>query len=254
MGNWVEDVYLEKSDLFAEVLERYDDLAGDEVEIILDRMKEEYGVEPESVLDVGCGLGRHVLAFGKRGYEVDGFDFSREYVREARQRASDRDLDDRVSIHQHDMRNLEEWDDSYDLIVNFFETFNYYGRETDQVILSDIFDLLSDDGVFAVEMTNKSNLIHDFKRNYVSEYDDSIYVIRVDFDVESGIETVTNDVFWKREDGFEYRDRMVMKHHLYSPSEFGHMCKRAGFEDITIVPRGAEELTIDVESVVILAS
>ncbi|OLZ40856.1 hypothetical protein A6E15_07565 [Natrinema saccharevitans] len=224
------------------------------MDIILNRVKEEYGVEPESVLDIGCGLGRHVLAFGERGYEVDGLDFSREYVREARQRASDRDLDDRVSIHQHDMRNLEEWDDSYDLIVNLGVTFGHYGRETDQEILSNVFDLLSDDGVFAVEMINKANQIHDFERTYVIDYRDALNVQHLRYDIGNGVLHSNIDVFSREEEEFGYRNRMTLKYYLYSPSELRYMCKRAGFEDVTIVPRGAEELTLDVESIVILAS
>ena len=63
------------------------------------------------VLDVGCGPGRHSLAFARRGLEVTGVDLSPEFVELARGAALDAGLDncrfDVVDVRELDHREFD---------------------------------------------------------------------------------------------------------------------------------------------------
>jgi 2-polyprenyl-3-methyl-5-hydroxy-6-metoxy-1,4-benzoquinol methylase len=64
-----------------------------------------------SILDVGCGTGRHAIELTKRGYDVTGIDLSESQLEQARKKASAQHLT--IDFQQHDARKLpfrEEFD------------------------------------------------------------------------------------------------------------------------------------------------
>jgi ubiquinone/menaquinone biosynthesis C-methylase UbiE len=57
-----------------------------------------------SILDVGCGTGRHAIELCRRGYSTTGIDLSDSQLKRAREKASDSGL--KIRFEQHDARNL----------------------------------------------------------------------------------------------------------------------------------------------------
>jgi cyclopropane fatty-acyl-phospholipid synthase-like methyltransferase len=54
----------------------------------VDFLLQELGLQPgSSILDVGCGTGRHSIELAKRGYAVTGLDLSAEMLAQAEQGA-----------------------------------------------------------------------------------------------------------------------------------------------------------------------
>ena len=82
--------------------------------------------EVEKVLDVGCGAGRHVVAWEKLGYKASGFDLSSESIRLAKSKPSNADF--RV-LDMRDLKNQTKWTDEFDLISNLFTSFGYFSKE-----------------------------------------------------------------------------------------------------------------------------
>jgi len=69
-----------------------------------------------TILDVGCGPGRHALEFARRGYRVTGIDISAKFVDIARGSAKGESLD--VRFERYDARALPgRWTDSFDAVV-----------------------------------------------------------------------------------------------------------------------------------------
>ncbi len=66
-------------------------------------------------LDIGCGTGFLTLLLAELGHNVTGVDFAPEMLELARQKASQAGLV--VEFRQGDVEELEDPDDSYDLIV-----------------------------------------------------------------------------------------------------------------------------------------
>lgn len=69
-----------------------------------------------SILDVGCGPGRHALEFARRGHRVTGVDISATFIDIARRAAQKEDLE--VTFERHDARHLPaELRGQFDIVV-----------------------------------------------------------------------------------------------------------------------------------------
>lgn len=66
-------------------------------------------------LDLGCGLGRHSIMFGKNGFNVSCFDISDEAIKKTKEWAESLNLN--FSYQQGDMLNLPYADNSFDCIL-----------------------------------------------------------------------------------------------------------------------------------------
>ncbi|QPV64558.1 class I SAM-dependent methyltransferase [Halosimplex litoreum] len=254
MTHWADRLFREQADLFAEQFEDMFAAADAEVADLLDVLAEEYDCEPERSLDVACGVGRHALALAEHGVEAEGLDFSEPFLDRARERASDRGLADRTAFRHRDMRDLDELSESYDLITVFWNSLGYYGRETDEAVLTDAHALLADDGVLVVEQSNRDAFVAEFDEATVTEDDDRLTVYRQAFDVETSRFATTLDVFDATGDGYEHVDTMEWENRLYAPPVLRELCERAGFGDVTLFGGfDGDDLTLESMRVVVVA-
>jgi cyclopropane fatty-acyl-phospholipid synthase-like methyltransferase len=255
MTHWTERLFQKQAAAYTEFFEsRFDD-AVKEVDELLQLVEDERGVTPEHTLDVPCGSGRHVLAFADEGHHVEGLDFSEEFVDQARDRASERGLTDRAEFHVHDMRDLDEWEGTYDLVTNFWNSMGYYDKETDVEMLSEMNRLLANDGVVAIQTSNKEYYVKNFEPSSVSEDDDRLYVERQEFEPETGRFHTALEIFSAGDTGYEHQETMEWEPRFYAPVEWTEMCETAGFDDVSLFGElDGEPLSLDSDTIVILAS
>lgn len=72
----------------------------------VDFLEGELAVKPgESIIDLGCGAGRHSIEFAKRGYDVVGIDISAIMLGEAKKRA--REARVAIKFYREDLSQLE---------------------------------------------------------------------------------------------------------------------------------------------------
>lgn len=94
-------------------------MADDEVKEILALS----GIEPPAkVLDLCCGVGRHSLAFARRGFQVTGLDITRSYLDAARESAAAEGLT--IEFVHEDARAFAR-PDEFDLCINLGASFGY---------------------------------------------------------------------------------------------------------------------------------
>ncbi len=104
------------------------------------------GRRPRSLLDVGCGTGKHLAEFRRRIPEIAGVDRSPEMLREARRR-----LGPRVPLVRADMRHFD-LDRRFDVVVCLFSAIGYLTRHSDRDrTLRTFFRHLEPGGVALVE-------------------------------------------------------------------------------------------------------
>jgi SAM-dependent methyltransferase len=85
-----------------------------------------FGCRPRTVLDMGCGTGRHLEEFLKRGLTCDGFDRSEKMLSQARDRLAGR----AVGLAQGDLTGFENGR-TYDLVISMFAVMGYLTANDD---------------------------------------------------------------------------------------------------------------------------
>jgi SAM-dependent methyltransferase len=83
---------------------------------------------PRTVLDMGCGTGRHIERLLDRGLNCDGFDLSANMLEQARQRLGDR----QVRLSQADVTSFRG-NETYDLVVSLFAVMGYLVTNDDLI-------------------------------------------------------------------------------------------------------------------------
>lgn len=80
-----------------------------------------------SILNLGCGSGRHDRELVKRGFHVTGVDLSEEMLATARHEAK---ANARIEYHHGDIRTVR-LDETYDVVVSLFHVMSYQTTNED---------------------------------------------------------------------------------------------------------------------------
>ena len=84
-----------------------------------DFIEKEIGFDTSrSIIDIGCGTGRHAIELAGRGYTVTGIDLSESVLERARKKAAEQDL--RVDFIRHDARE-PFFKDTFDMALMLCE-------------------------------------------------------------------------------------------------------------------------------------
>ena len=86
---------------------------------------------PASILDVGCGPGRHAVRLARQGYTVVGVDPSARFLAMARAAAT---AGDRIEFVEGDARDLD-FVDEFDIALSLFSSWGYFDDVTNQDVL-----------------------------------------------------------------------------------------------------------------------
>jgi cyclopropane fatty-acyl-phospholipid synthase-like methyltransferase len=69
-------------------------------------------------LDLGCGLGRASIYLAQHGWQVDGVDFISQAIKQARQRAAQANVTERVNFHLSPVTDLSFLKGPYDFALD----------------------------------------------------------------------------------------------------------------------------------------
>lgn len=136
----------------------------DEAERLADLIEKEIPVKKyPTVLDLGCGRGRHSIALATRGYDVTGVDLSEEALAKASFQAAEKNLKN-VTFLPSDMR--EPLGKTFDTVVNLFTTFGYFLDDAENSkVIQNIAEMLKPDGIVLIDFFNS----HLVQKNLVAE-------------------------------------------------------------------------------------
>jgi len=110
--------------VFSEYSDFYDLYYADkdyaaEVDFVLE-LAARVGNAPKTLLDMGCGTGRHLEEFAKHGLKCDGFDLSTEMLSHARKRLAGTG----VGLSQGNLTDFQNGK-QYDIVVAMFAVMGY---------------------------------------------------------------------------------------------------------------------------------
>jgi SAM-dependent methyltransferase len=210
-ADWFEEWFGED---YLRIYQHRDETEAENVVELIARFVD--GREIRSVLDLGCGAGRHSRSLCERWWTV-GLDLSAALLRIARHEMSD------APYVRADMRELPFANGSFDLVVNLFTSFGYFedDRESERVLVC-MGDALTEGGALVIDFLNASQV-----RRELVPYDERV---ENGVTIEQTRAISPDDRFVEksirlRERGKEYIERV----RLLSARDLERMVETAGF-------------------------
>jgi SAM-dependent methyltransferase len=178
-GKIVEKSVISKGWDWSLVSENYWNKASDEFLPVALRWKDQ---GRRSVLDIGCGRGRHSLFLAEMGFDVTATDISPEGIEQLKKEAKKRKLDNKIRTLVGDMLELPFENNSFDCALGFYSIFHtdYAGLKK---VIGKITDMLKESGQLYITFNSKSNPSFRASDNTVI---DEYTVIR-NFGIEQGV-------------------------------------------------------------------
>lgn len=114
----------------------------------VDRLLREYGKSPKTVLELGCGTGKHAALLSNKGYRITGVDISEEMLTEARRRNDQ----EKTSFEHGDIRTVRV-DNRFDSVISLFHVISYQVTNEDvEAALKTAFVHLKPEGLFIFDV------------------------------------------------------------------------------------------------------
>lgn len=174
------------------------------------------------VLDLACGQGRHAHLLAEAGFDVDGYDLSRELLKVAKARGTGPTL----RYRRGDMRALPMlWRKRFDGVVNLFTSFGFFDDPADDArVLAQVARVLKPGGVFVWQGGNRDALTERFLRGDEWTAADGTRVAQTrQFDPLSGFLTIAS--VWTKGRRVE---RRVHRIRLYTATHLAALMRDAG--------------------------
>lgn len=135
--------------VFEEYAKYYDLLYKDknysaEVEYI-HKLIQKYHENAGSILDLGCGTGKHAELLIDKGYTVHGIDMSEDMLKEAIKRGN---KNKKLTFTLSDIQNFE-LGKNFDIVTALFHVMSYQNsNERVEKVLKNVYSHLNDNGIF----------------------------------------------------------------------------------------------------------
>jgi SAM-dependent methyltransferase len=175
------------------------------------------------VLDLCCGVGRHSIALGQRGYAVTGIDLDEAALGIAKARASEAGVSVRFNVS--DMLGITFFNE-FDAVISIFSSWAYYPTdEEDAQVLRLIERALKPGAVFLLDIMNRERVIRTYRDNeWAKQEEGTVVLTRREFDLASSRMKETQIVLGT--DGPRSEKWFTFRH--YTLTEFIRMLRNAG--------------------------
>ena len=111
--------------------------------------------EKHTILDIGCGMGRHSIELGKRGFNSTGIDYAPSLINSANNKAKTENITCKFMCIDILDNQLPFANNSFDTILCLYDVIGSYADNTKNVqILEQIYNLLRDKGSAVISVMN----------------------------------------------------------------------------------------------------
>lgn len=226
---------------FAEVYDRLmEDMPHDDWQRFIREAWQRYDLQPRTVVDLGCGTGRHTVLFAQDGLEMVGIDLSEYMLTIAQQqseqfRSAIQASGGSVSWIQQDMRDWDIGRDA-DSVISLCDGINYLLSEDDvRSVFARTCDGLRDGGLFVFDVLTR----YQFEQYvagqpYTYDDEDIAYIWYSDWDDERRMITHELTMFVQQdaEADFFIRFQETHQQRAYDREQLSLWLKEAGFRHV----------------------
>jgi len=173
-----------------------------------------------SMLDLGCGTGRHARYLASNGFNVTGIDLAASSIRSAQKYENGS-----LQFYRHDMR-LPFGRNCYNIVFNFFTSFGYFKTsEEDHQVVGNIAAALKPGGMLVMDYINSAWSEKRSVPSETKEIDGIIYHITRHSDEKHFFKKITIEDIQPGEP-FEYTEQVAK----FSLTDFDKMFSLHGLE------------------------
>lgn len=119
----------------------------------------------DRILDLACGHGRHTIELKKRGFDIEGLDFSSHLLKIAREQAKQENL--RINFYKQDIHKID-LKEKYDKIFLFFSEFGLFDAEK---VLKNTAKILKSGGSFLLDCDNVFRVVKYLTKHLRAPYE-----------------------------------------------------------------------------------
>lgn len=185
--------------------------------------------KPKTILNLGCGTGKHDVLLHNKGYQVHGVDISEEMLAIARNKERPGLQFSRANIQQ---LNLNQ---TFDVIVSLFHVMSYQTTNSElHQVFSGVNKHLDDNGLFVFDFWYGPAVLTDLPKNTIKRLEsDQVKVLRVaepHMHVESNIVDVNFDIFITQKSNNQLtHQKELHAMRFFFDVELEDICKQHGF-------------------------
>lgn len=211
----------------------YDDLMKDapyeEWVEITEKIIAKYNLNPDEIVDLGCGTGNIAIPLSRNGYHLIGLDLSEEMLAIAYDKMQESNITFPL-INQ----NMKEFQlpNQVDLIISYCDSLNYLaGIEEIKETFRKVYDNLKDNGFFIFDMHTPYKIKEVFKDNTFAWNDKEISVIWLPEVDETNL-IVEHDLtfFVQAEDNYYEKFNEIHRQQTYTMDTVKRVLEETGFE------------------------
>ncbi|NTU61508.1 MAG: class I SAM-dependent methyltransferase [Caldiserica bacterium] len=159
----------------------------------VDFIIEKTGIVPgNSIADIGCGLGRHVIDFARRGYNSFGYDFNENYIEKAKEYASTANVSNCTFI-QKDSREFNE-QSKFDLTTSLWVSFGYFDDKTNLDVLSRMAKSVKPGGSVLIDLENREYILRHYVVDKYRDREGFLILERNKFDAFTSMNKCTRTI------------------------------------------------------------
>jgi len=133
------------------VTEKFWEKPSSEIFSIVERWRDK---KYQTILDLGCGTGRHSIFLTNLGFTVSAFDLAEDGINLLRTKIQNLNLN--IDVQAGDMLNLPYEPETFDCILSMF-TIQHTDMDGLEIILKDIYKLLKPKGEAFITLTSKKS-------------------------------------------------------------------------------------------------
>jgi SAM-dependent methyltransferase len=203
----------------------------------IERLVRQYQPDASHLLDLGCGTGRHVFEFARRGYTVTGIDHSEQMINRANKELEQQSSGIRkmAKFIMGDGRKVR-LDNMYDVITALFHVMSYQLENDDVLdILTTAREHLLPGGVFIFDFWHGPGVLTHRPevrmKNIILDHTEAIRIARPEFDVSKNSVRVNYHIIIKDSET-HYVEEIKEEHRMryFFQPELFHFSSQAGLE------------------------